>query len=86
MNSQFKTVGFWVTLTNMLVGIAVAMFGVTSEQGNAVTTMIGSLMVLLSQLGYVHAEAQVRIARIKSATIAYAGMNGASVMAHVNRI
>lgn len=82
MSDQFKTVGFWMTVTTTLVGLAALVWGITDDQAKSITTAVGAVLTLLSQFGYLVAEAQVRAAKITAIANTYAiirNYEGASV-------
>lgn len=71
MSEQFKTVGFWMTLTTTLIGLAVLLIGITEEQSKGITAVVGAVLTVLSQFGYLKAEAMVRAAKVMATAQVY---------------
>jgi hypothetical protein len=86
MKEQFKTVGFWVSFTTSIIGIATLVFGLTQEQSNNIASVIGGVITLFSQLGYIKAEAQVRSVKIEACTHFLVNHPPAMIKAADNRI
>lgn len=84
MNPAIKTPGFWITLGTAVIGLCASVFGLSREDTDHLTVILGAVITLASALGYLHEETAVRVARIRavaSAESASVSASGVSTVA-----
>jgi len=85
MKAYYKTSEFWGALITNVVGVAMLMGYVNTEEGeelgNALKAIAGAVLSLASTIGYIHERTSLKKAHVTA--ISQAAYNGPGTMAEV---